>query len=84
MRHYKMKATAVWEKVSTTCDKCGYTLGWNEHGREFYHIRFDGGYNSAFGDGSHVECDLCHECLKEMIGDIYYDDSLPLESSELE
>lgn len=35
---------------------------------EFHHIDFIGGFDSIFGDGAHVECDLCQHCLKEMIG----------------
>lgn len=53
-----------------TCDRCGKTLTNEqpEH-QEILHIDFMGGYDSVFGDGVKVECDLCQECLKVLIGD---------------
>lgn len=36
--------------------------------QEFHHINFFGGYGSIFGDGNHIECDLCQYCLKEIFG----------------
>jgi DNA-directed RNA polymerase subunit RPC12/RpoP len=36
--------------------------------QEFHHIRFEGGYDSIFGDESIVKCDLCQHCLYELIG----------------
>lgn len=32
--------------------------------QEFHSINFIGGYGSVFGDGNHVECDICQHCLK--------------------
>ena len=37
--------------------------------QEFHHIRFTGGYDSIFGDGTSVECDICQHCLHSMIKD---------------
>lgn len=36
--------------------------------QEFHHIAFVAGYESVFGDGSKVECDLCQNCLKKLLG----------------
>lgn len=56
-----------------TCDKCGKSYSYDDMEgqmeiQEFHRIDFHGGYSSVFGDMSHVECDLCQSCLKEMIG----------------
>ena len=50
------------------CDRC-----WIEHTdtfeiEEFLYLDFIGGYGSIFGDGSKVECDLCQNCVKELLG----------------
>jgi hypothetical protein len=37
--------------------------------QEFHHIRFIGGYDSIFGDGVPIQCDICQKCLKEKLGD---------------
>ncbi len=68
--------TVEREEISAvTCDKCDKTLLVKNDKDvfellEMYSISFVGGYGSIFGDGRKVECDLCQECLKEMIGDI--------------
>lgn len=60
----------VEEMESMTCDKCNeeYSAGeqWGEV-QEFTHIDFVGGYDSIFGDGIRVKCDICQHCLKEII-----------------
>jgi len=59
------------EIVSITCDKCGKTftpsdiIDW----QECQLVSFTGGYGSVFGDGATIECDLCQECVKELIGE---------------
>ena len=54
------------------CDRCGKTVSKKdnilEH-QEGHHISFIGGYESVFGDGATVECDLCQQCLKVLIQD---------------
>jgi hypothetical protein len=35
--------------------------------QEMYQIKFTGGYGSIFGDGNEIECDICQECLMNMI-----------------
>jgi len=65
------KMTAIETTTAIICDKCGkqYDADNIMELQEFHHVRFTGGYLSAFGDMNSVECDLCQYCLKEMIGD---------------
>ena len=51
------------------CDKCGNEIKDDMELQETCSIRFVGGYASVFGDMNHVECDLCQNCLKDLIGD---------------
>lgn len=52
-----------------TCDKCGKTVQKDSLDyQEGHHINFVGGYSSVFGDGVAVECDLCQDCLKALVG----------------
>lgn len=61
------------ELVSKTCDVCKtkYEVDDFVAMQEFHHIRFTGGYGSIFGDESTVECDICQNCLYEMIKDFF-------------
>ena len=60
----------VWQDAKIICDICKKEYdadeNWDEV-QEFHHINFTGGYNSIFGDGTRVECDICQYCLKNMI-----------------
>ena len=51
------------------CDRCGRetTRGETEF-HEMTSIGFKAGYGSIFGDGNHVEIDLCQHCLRETLG----------------
>ena len=51
------------------CDKCKKEISNDIELQETHSINFIGGYGSVFGDGNKVECDLCQNCLKELIGD---------------
>ena len=55
--------------VGCVCDRCGKQIAPDDFSEweEKYFIRFTGGYGSVFGDGTHVECDLCQSCLYELI-----------------
>lgn len=57
---------------SLICDKCGKEITPEDivEWQESYSIMFTGGYGSVFGDGADVTCDLCQDCLKDLIGDI--------------
>jgi len=52
------------------CDRCGveaeHDVG--EGFNDFLQIEFDASWGSAIGDGTHVEVDLCHTCLKQTLG----------------
>ncbi len=53
-----------------TCDRCRKSVAADAFEYpEGHHIAFTGGYSSVFGDGVSVECDLCQDCLKELIQD---------------
>jgi hypothetical protein len=59
---------------SVSCDKCGKIYSANPASddfmevQEFHHIDFTGGYSSVFGDMTRVQCDLCQQCLKDIVG----------------
>lgn len=74
----KKKITYPGEIISLkVCDKCGRKITLNAVNKckqldviewqEFYHINFEGGYGSIFGDGEVVRVDLCQHCLKEIL-----------------
>jgi hypothetical protein len=66
----KKEMKEIESTESIICDICGkeYNIeDWLEI-QEFHHINFVGGYGSVFGDGASIECDICQNCLKEMIG----------------
>ena len=52
------------------CDRCdahadrNLDIGFNN----FLQIGFDASWGSDLGDGTRVDVDLCHGCLKEMLG----------------
>lgn len=52
------------------CDRCGAeaTHDADEGFNNFLQIEFDGSWGSSIGDGTHVEVDLCHSCLKQTLG----------------
>lgn len=57
-------------QIVCTCDRCHremHTQKFDCEWDERLTISFRGGYNSVFGDGSLVECDLCQQCVKDML-----------------
>ena len=56
--------------LECVCDRCGKSITPDDliEWQEKHLIRFAGGYGSVFGDGKHIECDLCQSCLQELIG----------------
>ena len=56
------------------CDKCGKKIFPDDFVelQELYQIGFVGGYGSVFGDMTRFRCDLCQQCLKDLIGDYCY------------
>ena len=64
-----MKSVFRREVFKLTCDKCGFTASNKDiEFHDFFCIDKNVGYDSVFGDGNHVELDLCQYCLKELLG----------------
>lgn len=73
MIKYKQVLKTVEEKTTIQCDVCKKEYSIEDMNdcfeiQEFHHICFCGGYDSVFGDGNTIECDICQYCLKELIG----------------
>ena len=67
----KLTLGTVNEVSAYICDRCGRDTakpGNEEEGFEFVSIDCIGGYDSIFGDQSHISIDLCQYCLKETLG----------------
>ena len=73
MIHVEEVLKPVTEISAFTCDRCGKYVSINDcfEFQEAHHISFVGGYDSVFGDGVKVECDLCQTCLLDLIGGIF-------------
>ena len=56
--------------VAYSCDCCGREakIGDDFEASEFISINYVGGFQSIFGDGSHISIDVCQHCLKEKLG----------------
>lgn len=53
------------------CDRCNRVAEVNDaelEYREFACIDLNAGYASIFGDGNHVQVDLCQHCVKDVLG----------------
>ena len=50
------------------CDRCGNDVCDDLDLQEALHIDTVGGYNSIFGDENRIQCDLCQDCVKEVLG----------------
>jgi len=57
------------------CDNCKKMISTDDlfEIQEMHHIDFVGGYGSVFGDGNHIELDLCQQCLYNMLEPILKD-----------
>jgi hypothetical protein len=79
MKKYKTEKVEHEVRDVFICDRCKKHIQSDDifELQETYSIGFTGGYNSVFGDGNYVECDLCQDCLKKLIGDFctYSDDA---------
>ena len=72
MIKYKKKVVEEFVFDEFVCDYCGRKLSEGDLDlQEVHSITFVGGYSSIFGDGIKVSCDLCQECLRDRIGDIF-------------
>lgn len=65
---YKTKRIKTQRFDKFICDRCKREVDDEMELQEAYIIRFTGGPNSVFGDMNNVSCDLCQQCLKELIG----------------
>ena len=66
---YKTETVEQSRFVSFKCDRCGKIVSDDMELQEVYSIGFTGGYSSVFGDMNEVTCDLCQQCLHELIKD---------------
>lgn len=68
MRKTDVKPTPFVSELC--CDRCGTKAKHDEADgfNNFLQIEFDAGWGSSIGDGTHVEVDLCHACLKQALG----------------
>lgn len=79
----KFKTTIEEHEIKTPivviCDKCLKECDPEKDTmevQEFLHIKYTGGYGSVFGDESKIECDICQNCVRKLIGDIIRIDGL--------
>lgn len=66
---YKTEMVECQKLDKFICDRCKQEVVHKTELQEAYSIRFTGGYSSVFGDMNNVGCDLCQQCLKDLIGD---------------
>lgn len=70
MIEYKKKKVKKDYPHTFICDCCEKRLSVKDiECQETLSIDHIGGYSSIFGDGSRVQCDLCQECVKQLLGD---------------
>ncbi len=70
MIKYKHIQKVIEEPEAVICDVCKREFTAHDlETQEFHHVQFTGGYESVFGDGTQVECDICQHCLKQLIGE---------------
>jgi len=71
MKKYIKKTIETEVLESIVCDCCKKEFSpkqdWIKT-QEFLHINFTGGWESVFGDGNSVECDICPDCLNDLLG----------------
>ncbi len=74
MKIYEIIQTEARELKEFHCDRCKKKITVDDEFelQETISISFEGGYSSVFGDGVIVECDLCQQCLKELIGEFCF------------
>jgi hypothetical protein len=72
MRKYESEIIEqkVHKLVWTECDRCKKVIPPDDiiENQELCVLSFTGGYGSVFGDEADVECEICQNCLKEIIG----------------
>jgi len=79
MIDYTYKTETVKIPVAITCDVCKKLFIYEDDSmaiQEFHHIRFTGGYDSIFGDGSTMKADIWQDCLMKLLGE-YLTEEIP-------
>jgi hypothetical protein len=67
MREYREKT--VQEVAACTCDRCGRCMTpEDDEWCERLSLDWHGGFDSVFGDGTHVSLDLCQHCVRDTLG----------------
>lgn len=68
MREYSTKL--VPEISACACDRCGRRMSPDDpyEWQEKMSLDWEGGFDSVFGDGTHVSLDLCQHCIRETLG----------------
>lgn len=66
----KFEEVTAHSLVALICDCCGREsiIDDDFEAQEFVSLDFVGGYQSIFGDGTHVAIDICQYCLKDKLG----------------
>lgn len=72
MNHYITVQESKDILVYTECDNCHKNINVSDilEYQEMVHIKFEGGYNSVFGDGNKYECNICQHCVKALLGSV--------------
>lgn len=66
----KWKMTLAKEPEEITCDRCGNATSDRLQMQEFLIVNKKNGYgNSAFGDQTRIEADICQACIAKVMGD---------------
>ena len=80
MRKYVKEMVSTEQLKVITCDICKKSFDVDNdvmQVQEFHCIDFVGGYGSVFGDDVRIQCDICQDCLKKLIGQyVTYPDSV--------
>ena len=67
----KFEEITAQSLAALICDCCGRESIISDadfESPEFVSLDFVGGYQSIFGDGTHVSIDICQYCLKDKFG----------------
>lgn len=84
MKKYESVTKKTEMLTGVICDRCGNVINVEDDIFEFQEIHsifFVGGYGSVFGDGSTVQCDLCQNCLMDLIREFCYVDGERIRSN---
>ena len=67
MKSYQIVNKMEHELESIRCDVCNLLTILPIEIEKFHSINFIAGYDSKFGDGNEVECDICDTCFYNLI-----------------